>query len=131
MTRTQLRSGEGRLGCVLWLSLLVGLIVVAWGAVPVTIHSAELYDYMDEQAKFAGRVTPEVLKKRILKRAVELELPVKEKDIKVERVGGRIRMKCSYTVHLESPHFILTTEPPFVTQTWKFDLKVDRPVFIV
>lgn len=131
MTRAQLRSGEGRLGCILWLAVLGAFILICWKAVPIKIHSAELQDYMEEQAKFAGRAPPEVLKKRILKRAEELDLPVKATDLKVERLSGRIRMKCTYTVHLEAPFFILKLEPPFITQTWSFELYVDRPVFVV
>ncbi len=131
MMRRQLRTGEGRLGCFLWLTALGLLILVCWKAVPIKIHGAELYDYMEEQAMFAGRVSPAQLEKRILKRAKELDLPVKPNDIKVERVGPRIRIKCTFTVHLESPFFIVQMKPPFITQTWNFNFYVDRPVFTV
>ena len=131
MTRRLLRTGEGRLGCALWLALLGMLVLICWKAVPIKIASAELYDYMEEQAKFAYRNPPEALKKRILKKAKELDLPVRTKDVKVQKGGGRIRMRCTYTIQLEFPYFIVTTRPPFVTQTWRFELYVDRPVFVV
>lgn len=115
------QRGEGNLGCVLWLLLLAVAVLIAWKAVPVKIKSAELYDFMVEQAKWAASSNPEVIKKRILHRAKELDLPVDEKNVQVERIGDRIRMKCSYTVPLDFPGY---------TYHWNFAHEVDRPIFI-
>jgi hypothetical protein len=96
--------------------------LIAWKVVPVRIKTSELSSYMEEQAKFAYRASPAALKKRIVAKARELELPVDHKRVKVERRGPRIVLTCSYTVPIEFP---------FYTYLWKFDLKVDRPVFMV
>lgn len=122
MTRRLTRTGEGRLGCFLWMSLVALFVLIAWKVVPIRIASSELSSYMEEQAKFAYRASPEALKKRILAKARELELPVDPKRVKVERRGPRIVLTCSYTVPVEFP---------FYTYNWKFDIKVDRPVFMV
>lgn len=122
MARRLVQTGEGRLGCILWLSLVLLFALVAWKVVPIKIKSSELKSYMEEQAKFAYRASPEALKKRILAKARELELPVDPKRVKVERRGPRIVLKCSYTVPVEFP---------FYTYMWKFDHLVDRPVFMV
>jgi hypothetical protein len=122
MARRLAQTGEGRLGCFLWLSLVLLFGLIAWKVVPVKIKSTELSSYMEEQAKFAYRASPEALKKRIVAKARELELPVDPKRVKVERRGGRIVLSCSYTVPLEFP---------FYTYLWKFDHVVDRPVFMV
>lgn len=122
MDRLQNHPGQGKVGCVLWLLVLLGFVAVCYKVIPVKIRSAELYDFMEEQAMFAGTTREEVLKKRILDRAKDLDLPVKAKDIKIERRGGRIRMRCTYTVPLEFPGY---------TYLWNFEHIIDRPVFVV
>ena len=52
--RHELRQrGEGRAGCIFWLAVLVVIALIGLKAVPVKYASAQLFDYMDEQAKFA------------------------------------------------------------------------------
>ena len=122
MKRSGPRPGEGRLGCIIWLLVLAAFALVCFKAIPVKIKSAELYDYMEEQAKFAGSTSSEILRQRIIKRAGDLGLPVKPKDVMVERAGGRIRMTVSYTVLLEFPAY---------TYRWSFTHEVDRPIFVI
>lgn len=115
------QRGDGKLGCIIWTIVLAIVVLIAWKAIPVKIKSAELYDFMVEQAKFAANARPDVLKRRILQRAKELDLPLKEKALSVERIGDRIRMKASYTVYLEFPGY---------TYTWDFNHVIDRPIYI-
>ena len=122
MARRLTQTGEGRLGCFLWLSLLLLFAMIALKVVPIRIKSSELSSYMEEQAKFAYRASPAALKKRILAKTRELQLPVDPKKVIVQRRGGRIVLKCSYTVPLEFPLY---------TYLWKFDISIDRPVFMV
>lgn len=122
MTRLHPRHGQGKLGCVLWLLVLLAVVGIAAKLIPIKIRSAELYDFMEEQAMFAGRAKPDEIKKRILRRAEELELPLKKKNLSVERRAGRVRMRATYTVPVELPGY---------TFEWAFEHIVDRPVFIV
>lgn len=115
------QRGNGKVGCTIWLLLLAVAVLISWKAVPVKIASAELYDFMVEQAKFAASSRPETIKKRILTRAKELDLPVTERNLAVERIGDRIRMKCTYVVPLRFPGH---------TYEWRFDHQVDRPIYI-
>lgn len=120
--RSVSRSGEGKLGCVIWLVILALAVFVAWKAVPIKLKATELYDFMEEQARFAGRASDDALRTRILRRAQQLQLPVTNKNIKVERLGGRIRMTCTFTVPLELVGY---------TYDWDFNLVVDRLIFVV
>jgi hypothetical protein len=122
MARFHPRYGESKLGCVLWLALLFGFVGICWKVIPIKLASTELYDFMEEQAMFAGTSKAEKIKKRIVIRADELNLPVKTKNIVVNRTGGRIRMKCTYVVPVEFPGY---------TYQWHFEHIVDRPVFRV
>jgi hypothetical protein len=113
--------GAGQVGCFIWLLLLIVAIVFAWKAVPVKIASAELYDFMVEQAKFASaNQTPQKIKDRILGKAKELDLPLDKKNLSVERIRDRIRMRATYTVPVEYP---------FYTWNWKFEHDIDRGIY--
>ena len=122
MARKYSRLGEGKIGCVIWLLALVAVVGIAAKLIPIKIRTAELYDFMEEQAMFAGRRGPEQLKKAILNRAEELDLPLIKKNIQVKRTGGRIRMRATYTVPVEFPGY---------TYMWDFEHIIDRPVFVV
>ena len=115
--------GEGNFGCVLWLLALGLALLIAWKAIPVKLKSTELYDYMDELAKFsAARTPPDELEKQIIDRARQLDIPLERKDIRVERNGDRIFMELEYTLPVEFPGY---------TYQWHFRQKLDRPIFIV
>ena len=121
--RARTRSrGEGKLGCLFWLALLVIFGMICWEAVPIKIASAELHQYMKDQAKTTGSSPAERIKRRILARAKDLDLPVTKENLSVRKTANRIFMEVSYTVPLEFP---------FYTFNWSFSHKVDLPYFIV
>jgi hypothetical protein len=121
MTRSRAQAGDGKLGCILWLVLLALGGLIGWKTIPVKIATSELYDFMVEQAKWAGSTPPETIEKRILAKAEELALPVDPKKVSAERYGDNIRMRATFTVPLEFPGY---------TYNWDFDLQVDRPIYI-
>jgi hypothetical protein len=115
-------AGEGKLGCIFWLAVLVAGIVVAWIAIPVKVKSAELFDYMQDQAQAATHIdNSEVLKKRVLGKAKDLGLPLTSKTLTVNRSSDRIQMEATYTVPLEFPFGY--------TYDWEFHHEVDRPLY--
>jgi hypothetical protein len=121
--RRSAERGEGNLGCILWLLLLGVVILIAWKAVPVKLRSVELYEHMDELAKFAAaRSKPEELKKSILHRAKQLDIPLEAGDVDIDLRNERVIMKVKYTIPLE----ILGFE-----YDWNFEQEVDRQIFIV
>ena len=114
-------SGEGNLGCILWLVFFLAIGLVCYKAIPVKISTAELYDFMIEQAKF-GSGSAEGAKKAIINKAKELELPVNADNLSVEKINDRIRMKTKFAVALEFPGY---------TYVWNFDWEIDRPIYII
>ena len=121
MTRLRGR-GEGRIGCLLWLVVLGLGVMIAVKAVPVKLTDVEFGDFIEEQAQFSGRTTGDVIKRRILKKAKELEIPLSSKNLKVEKSMNRVRIECEYTVTLDFG---------FTTYDWRFEHEIDRPVFVV
>lgn len=121
MTRLGSR-GEGRLGCILWL-LVAGVVgMIAVKAVPVKLTDVEFADYIEEQAQFSGRASGETIQKRILKRAKELDIPLKQKNLRVEKSTRRVRIQCSYTVTLDFGVY---------SYDWEFEHDLDRPIFLI
>ncbi len=115
--------GQGNLGCVMWLVVLALAVFISWKMIPVKVASAEMYDFMDEQAKFTSvNTTAEEVKKNILAKAAQLKLPLDPANVTVERVGDSIRMKAEYTVPVQFPGY---------TYNWHFVHELDRPIFVV
>lgn len=121
MARRSAERGEGNLGCILWMLVFAIGVLIAWKAVPVKVQSAELYDYMVELTKFAASSSSESLKKQVVAKAAELDLPLDKDDVEVRKTADRIQIEASYTVPLEFPGY---------TYEWNFDHQVDRPIFI-
>jgi hypothetical protein len=116
------QRGQARIGTIIWLLLFVAMVIVSKEMIPVKIRTAQLEDFMVDLAKFSTRETEERLQRRIMDKAVELELPLRKEDVSVKKQSGRVRMKAAYAVTLEFP---------FYTYVWRFNHEVDRPIFII
>ncbi len=121
MKRLGAQSGEGRIGCIIWAAALAAGILVGYKMIPVKIAASELYDFMEEQAKWAATTNPEVLKNRIFQKAKENDLPLDAKDLSVERYGDNIKMRATFTVPVEFPGYVYY---------WDFDFQINRAIFI-
>ena len=126
MRRRVAESGEGNIGCILWVVVLALAVLIAVKLVPVKIATSQLYDYMaEDMAKHAAEAPPDAIAKAILAKAKELELPLAKEDVHVEKLGGgtneSIRMRATFTVPVDFPGH---------TFLWHFDLQVNRPIYI-
>lgn len=115
------QRGEGRVGCLFWAVVLAIVVLIGIKMVPVKYASSQLFDFMDEQAKFAQKTTPDGMKKAILRRARELQVPLDPKRVTVKKSGGRIRIEAAYEVPVKFPGY---------TYVWKFEEEIDEPIFI-
>jgi hypothetical protein len=114
--------GEGNLGCILWAVVVVVVGYIAWTMVPVKIASAQLSDFMEEQAKVAEHRSPQRIEKAILAKSKKLGLPLEAAALKVERKGDYIYMDAEYTVPVEFVGGYI--------YEWHFEHHIDRPIFI-
>lgn len=122
MRRFDGQRGEGNLGCILWALVVIVVAHVAWMMVPVRIASAQLSDFMEDQARFGEHRTPQQIEKTILNKARELELPLDPKKLSVQRRGDHLYMKAEYVVPVQ---FF-----GGYTYEWHFLHDIDRPIFI-
>lgn len=122
MRRIDGQRGEGNLGCILWALVVIVLAHVAWMMVPVQIASAQLHDFMEDQAKWAESHPPARIEKSILSKAQELKLPLDPKKLDVQRRGDHLYMQAEYVVPVR---FF-----GGYTYEWHFQHDIDRPIFI-
>jgi hypothetical protein len=119
-TRTRER-GEGRFGTLVGLCVLGLTVYLGFKVVPVMINAYAFRDYIEQEARFAAlRNKDQEVVARVVRKAQELELPVEEKAVKVNRVHGRFDIAVSYTVPIVTPVY---------TYNWEFDEKFSAPLF--
>ena len=117
-TRTLQRlrqAGEGKIGCIFWLILLLAVGYVSWQMVPVKMKSVDLEQFMvraAERASLQQRNTEKALRTAIMNEADELNLPLENDNLKIQRSGARITVEASYTVPIN-----------FIVTTWDWEIK--------
>jgi hypothetical protein len=113
--------GEGRLGTLLGLCVLVLTVYLGFKVVPVMVNAYAFRDYIEQEARFAAlQKKDEEVVKRVLRKAQELELPIQAKNIKVKRDQGHFDIAVKYTVPIATPIY---------TYNWDFDEKYRAPLF--
>ncbi|MGH9458965.1 MAG: hypothetical protein ACRD2J_15130 [Thermoanaerobaculia bacterium] len=121
MRRTGNRQrGEGQLGCIFGLLFLIAAAFIAYKMIPVKVKTVELGDEITDVARAAGMFKEPAIRKRIMSRADELDLPLDPDNLIVNRGGNRIYIKATYTVPVEFPGF---------TYEWEFEHEESNPLF--
>lgn len=99
------RRGASSLGCLVSLVLLVGAIYYGVHIGGIYWRSYQLQDDMRQQARFAGQLTDQAIRLRLLAQADSLlgQAP----DFQIERAGrpSRITIQAHYTETVELPLF--------------------------
>src|SRR5512135_2077652 len=116
--------GSGRLGCIVWLAVLALIGYGLYKVIPVKIATSTFYDFMQEEASFASIRDVQQLKKELLAKARELNLPVSEDNLIIKRSREAVRIEAHYEITLEFFN-------GWKNYVWKFDQVVDRPTFLV
>lgn len=120
MRRFRSQRGEGQLGCVVGLLVLLAAIFVAYKMVPVKVKAAELRGEVVDEAKSAGVRSDEQIARNILRTAEANNLPVSKEDIQITRTANTIRVEVNYTVPIEFPGY---------TYNWDFRHVAENPIF--
>ena len=113
--------GEGRMGVVISLLILAGLIYMGFKYIPVMVNTYSFRDYMEEEARYAAiRKGDEDIRNRLYERARELTLPVEKSNIQVQRSRHKVTISVKYMVPIETPVF---------THRWEFTERASAPLF--
>jgi hypothetical protein len=124
MRRTRGIRGAANVGCIIWLVILALVGYVLYKVVPVKVASAEFFDTMQEQASFGSIKDPKFIEYEILKKAEDLQLPIKKEQLKITKYRETIKVEAHYEVTIE----FFGGSYKYV---WKFDPVVIRPLFLV
>ncbi len=116
------QEGEGRAGTFIALIVLGVAIYLGVKFIPVMINAYAFRDYLDEQARFAQlpHHDDDMVKRNILQKARELELPVAGKDVIVDRTSSHIDIRA---------HYIVPVVTPVYTYNWEFNEVLAAPLF--
>ena len=117
---SRFRRGEGAFGLIVGLGILFIVVVALVRVVPLHIHGNEVLDSMNEAANFGGLKGLEKLKMDIYLKAQNSKVPLKLDAIRVERNGTYITISAQYEQ---------TADIFGYKYVYKFDKKVEKPVF--
>jgi len=100
------------------LAVLIGMIMVAWKAMPPYYANYQLQDYVERQAPIESYTThsEQDIADIMAKKAAELEIPLKAENFKVQRIGNDLTISADYTVTVDMPiypfdlHFTVSTK---------------------
>ncbi len=124
MRRTRGIRGGANIGCMIWLVILGLVGYVLYKVVPVKMASSEFFDAMQEQASFGSIKDQKFIEYEILKKAEELQIPVKKDNLKITKTNNAIKVEAHYEMTID----FFNGAYKYV---WKFDPVVLRPLFAV
>lgn len=114
------QRGEGQFGCLIGLVVLALAALIAYRMIPVKVKAADLRDTVVDEAKSAGQHNEGFIKAVILHKASELELPLTEEGVEINRKSTYIIIDVKYTVPVQFPGY---------TYNWNFHHHAENPIF--
>lgn len=120
MRRLGSQRGEGKIGCIFWIFVLVVAILVGSKVIPIKIATMQLEDHMKELSLSQRNRPQAFFEKEIYNRSRQLELEIPKDQIKVTKPSNRIVMDVRFTVPLD---FVV------YTYNWNIRIYLDRDVF--
>jgi hypothetical protein len=120
MLRRRSERGEGQGGCIVGVLILLVVVYSAIKLVPIKVRAAEMRQTVIDEAKSAGTHNDKRIRRAIMEKSRELELPLNEKDLEINRKVSEIRVAVKYTVPVQFPGF---------TYKWNFEHVAENPIF--
>ena len=113
-------KGESQFGCLVGIVILLVAGVLAYKLIPVKVKAADLRDTVVDEAKSAGQHDETVITRNILQKAKELNFPVTEENIEINRKSTYVIIDVNYVVPVDLPGY---------TFNWKFHHHAENPIF--
>jgi hypothetical protein len=90
-------------------AIAVLIALAGFGALftPIYIHNLELQRYVADLTHSSGSrsATDQSLRDNVLKKAGELDLPVKADNVHIDRIGDELRIDVRYFVRVSLPFY--------------------------
>jgi hypothetical protein len=120
MVRRWRERGEGQMGCLFGLVILLIGVLIAYKMIPVKVKAAEMRDIVQDEARAAGQHSDKRIMETILIRAQQLNLPIAKENVSISRAANIIVVDVKYTVPVVFPGY---------TYNWNFHHKAENPIF--
>ena len=106
------KRGQSKIGCLIYLVVFAYFVYLSFQLVPVYYNREELRDQLDIAARsyYQLKDRPEVMYNMILKKARELNIPLRREDIRVRLRRGEVEISAEYDVDVD----FLFTKKTFV-----------------
>ena len=118
--RSRREAGEGQFGCLFGIILLLIAVFIAYKIIPVKVRMADLRQTVIDEAKSAGSHNDSHIRKAILAKADEMQLPVTDDNIEINRRSGDIQVDVDYIVPIQFPGY---------TWQWHQHHHAENPIF--
>lgn len=112
--------GKINFGCIIMLLVLIVVGYSLYIIIPIKVKAADLNKTVEMLARQGSLYKNEQIYNEIIEKAKQLNLPVTEKNIKLEKSGSYIRLEVFYTVPIDIMGY--KTE-------MKFNPKYENPLF--
>jgi hypothetical protein len=97
------QRGAGRFKAIVWTLILATFVYVCVKVVPELVNEYQFQDGIQTIARFASvnHQPVEQIRAAVLKEAQKDGVPVAAEDLKIESVGGNIRIKADYSITID------------------------------
>jgi hypothetical protein len=116
--RTQ--AGEGKIGFVFSVIVLILAGMALAEFLPARWKVSQFEDHLVETAQAAARTKIPRLRKSVLYKAQELDIPLDDEHLEILVARGKIVLRADY---------VLTLDLPMYTYEWHVKHDVQRPLF--
>jgi hypothetical protein len=122
MSTWRYQRGDVPVGCLVGGVVAIIVVLVTIKVAPIMIHVGELDKEIGVLADRANRreYHDQRIRKDILVKAEQLDLPVTKKSIDIKRTSNRIKITVRYRIDIEFPGY---------TYVWDKEHFHDRPLF--
>lgn len=103
VTSPKNRIGASRLGCLIQIVILVGIVYFGVLAGKEALAYYRFRDAMKNEARFAASRSDVEMRTRLRAFTDSVELPIEAKDIKIVRAGNTIRIWSEYDQEFKLP----------------------------
>jgi hypothetical protein len=103
-----IQSGErggSKMSLMITLIIVAALGFIAIKIVPVYVESYQFQDSLETESRFAltayPKKSPEDVRSAIYKKAVDLDIPIKPEDIRINITNGAVEIGTDYSVPID------------------------------
>ena len=113
--------GEGKVGALIALAVVGVAIFLGVKIVPVRVAAYEFRDFVEQECRYAAvRKHDDQVRKRILEKAEELEIPLDPKRLSLDRTRSEMIIKASYEQPIDLKVY---------TYVYKYEVNERAPLF--